>query len=249
MRQLDENIWIHDDIINRTLRLRMTIVRLTSGGLWVHSPTALSAALKEEVDRIGPVVAIVAPNNAHNRFFINWSVAYPEAGRYVSRGIPRKLPELSAYQFIGDIAQKLWGDDLEFAVMSGVPLFDECVFLHRVSQSMIVTDLVQNYRGQAYNGFAERLMRNLILKPLGWRDICLAPPLRFDFVVTDRSALTSFLDTLQEWTFNRIVVTHGDLIEEQASEIFADLCARLPDQIGSPAHEFVMRRFLQFATR
>ena len=92
-------------------------------------------------------------------------------------------------------------------------------------------------------------MRNLVLNPLGWRDICLAPPLRFDFVVTDRPALNRFLDQMREWSFGRIVVTHGDVIEEQASEIFSHLCARLPDQIGSPVHEFVMKRFIQFATR
>ena len=195
------------------------------------------------------LVAIVASNNAHNLFFTEWSEAYPAAGRYVSRGIPEKLPDLSKYQFINEVAEPLWSDDLDFAVMTGVPLFDECVFLHRASRSLIVTDLVQNYQGQAANGLAERIMRNLVLKPLGWRDICLAPPLRFEFVVEDRSALNNFLSRLQEWPFGRIVVTHGDVIEDQASEIFADLCARLPDQIGSPVHEFAMKQFIRFATR
>ncbi|MCH8257741.1 MAG: methanol oxidase, partial [Proteobacteria bacterium] len=42
MEKLSEDIWIHEDKLKlpgTNLRLRMTVVRLTSGRLWVHSHT------------------------------------------------------------------------------------------------------------------------------------------------------------------------------------------------------------------
>jgi len=249
MRQLDENLWVHDDIINNSLRLRMTIVRLCSGGLWLHSPTPISADLQSEVDRLGSISALVAPNNAHNLFLADWMRAYPQAVGYVAKGIPHKRPDLADCQLIDEAARALWSDDLDMAVMTGVPLFDECVFLHRASRSLIVTDLVQNYRPQAHSGLAEKIMRNLILKPLGWKDICIAPPLRFDFVVEDRPALESFMNGIGEWSFDRIIVTHGDLIETDAAAIYAELCARLTHLSGSGLRAFAVKQFVRFATR
>lgn len=41
---------------------RMTIVRLSSGKLFVHSPTAYSPALAERVAELGPVAHLVSPN-------------------------------------------------------------------------------------------------------------------------------------------------------------------------------------------
>ncbi|MCG7533934.1 DUF4336 domain-containing protein [Pseudoalteromonas sp. OOF1S-7] len=47
---------------------RMTIVRLPCGGLWVHSPICLTPGLREQVDALGPVTYLVAPNHLHHLF-------------------------------------------------------------------------------------------------------------------------------------------------------------------------------------
>ena len=44
------------------LGTRMTVVRLTNGGLLLHSPVLMSPALREELDAIGPVSHIVCPD-------------------------------------------------------------------------------------------------------------------------------------------------------------------------------------------
>ena len=58
---------------------RMTIVRLADGGLWVHSPTELSASLRGEVDALGRVRHLVAPNRIHYWWMEEWLAAYPGA--------------------------------------------------------------------------------------------------------------------------------------------------------------------------
>jgi hypothetical protein len=109
VQRLHDALWIHDDSHSRVPLLRMTIVRLTGGGLWLHSPTPLADEVRRSVDALGEVTAIVAPNNAHNLFVGDWVRAYPAAQGYAARGIPAKVPELANANLIADHAQRCTG--------------------------------------------------------------------------------------------------------------------------------------------
>lgn len=231
MRQIHDTLWVHEDSMKLgpvNLPLRMTIVRLNSGDLWVHSPTALSAELRDSVDGLGTVTAVLAPSNAHNLWLQGWDSAYPRATIYVAPGIPKKLPTLTDYRLIDEQAQALWSEDLQLEAMNGVPFLGERVFLHRASRSLIVTDLVQNHLGQEHTGLA-KLVAKLVLAPLGFKDICLAPPLRLKFMIKDRPAFVASIKAIQAWDFDRIIVSHGDIIEADAQGVLARLCARFND--------------------
>src|SRR5690242_14804067 len=41
---------------------RMTVVRLPGGGLFLHSPIALTPELRRELDALGPVRCVIAPS-------------------------------------------------------------------------------------------------------------------------------------------------------------------------------------------
>jgi hypothetical protein len=228
MRQLHDSLWVHEDSMKLgpvPIALRMTVARLANGGLWVHSPTALSAELKRQVDELGAVSAVLGPSNGHNLWLEEWADAYPDATLFVTPGIPKKLPKLSGFEVLDEQTAATWGDDFEASVMGGVPFFGECVFLHRASRSLIVTDVVQNFRGQEYTGFA-KVMATLVMRPIGFKDICVAPPLRFNFMIKDRPAFVAFIDAVQQWDFDRIIVTHGEIIEDDAKATFSRLCER-----------------------
>jgi len=228
MRQLHDKLWVHEDsmkLAGVNLPLRMTVVRLEGGGVWVHSPTELNAELKAAVDALGPISVILAPSNGHNLWLRAWHDAYPDANVYVSAGIPKKLPALGGYLLLDEASDPPWSADLEQQMLRGVPFFDECVFLHKASGSLIVTDLVQNHRGQVHQGFA-KVMTKLMLEPMGFKDICIAPPLRFSFVIKDRPAFVESISAVQAWNFERIIVTHGDIIEDNASDTFKRLMQR-----------------------
>jgi hypothetical protein len=47
------------------LPVRMTIIRLADGGLLLHSPTRFDFDLARELEKIGPIRYLVAPNSAH----------------------------------------------------------------------------------------------------------------------------------------------------------------------------------------
>jgi hypothetical protein len=51
------------------VKTRATFVKLADGSLWVHSPIAPTTALMSEIQRIGTVRYVIAPNKSHYLFF------------------------------------------------------------------------------------------------------------------------------------------------------------------------------------
>lgn len=228
MRKLSDALWVHEDATSlgpTRLLLRSTFVKFANGGLWVHSPTPLSPELRSEVDALGEVTCIVAPNNGHNGWLMDWCEAYPSAGRYVAQGIPKKVPRLTNYELLEPEASTPWEADLAQTVLSGAPFFDECVFFHRATKSLILTDLVQNHSPEDQTGFG-KVVFTLLLSPLGFKGICLAPPLKWGFAIKDKAAFRASIETVKQWDFERIIVTHGEIIEERPRELFENLCSR-----------------------
>lgn len=226
MQRIDDAIWVHGDsmrLMATSLGLRMTVVRLVDGGLWVHSPTALTSELLAELEQLGPVSCIVAACNGHNRWLAQWHEAFPDARLYVSSGIPKKL-NLVDYYCLDDADASPWPEDFELQFIGGVPFFNETVFLHKASASLIVSDLVQNHSGESGPG-VDGLLKKWLLQPMGFKGICLAPPIKHRIGVKDRAALTEALDTIAQWPFERIIIAHGDMIEHDSKQVFDKLCA------------------------
>jgi len=51
----------------------MTVLRLPSGALWLHSATPIDPQLRAEIDALGRVEHIVAPSAYHD----GWGDVYP----------------------------------------------------------------------------------------------------------------------------------------------------------------------------
>ncbi len=237
LRELAPELWLHESA-GTPSDITRAIVRLSTGGLWIHSPPALTDELASAVTALGKVEALVAPNNAHHEFIEDWAAAFPDAGVCVSRGVPLKRPGLSRFRMI-EAAAPDWAADLDVVALRGVPMFDEYVFLHRSSRTLIVCDLVQHYPP------ADSLPARLFLAPMGWRGICPPPPLRFDFVVQDRNALDASIETVRQWDFERIVVTHGRTIEAHARDVFETIAERIKTERGGVVDGWLMRFLLQ----
>ena len=226
MQKIDDAIWVHGDsmrLMATSLGVRMTVVRLCDGGLWLHSPTALSSELLSELEQLGPVHCIVAASNGHKRWLQQWTEAFPEARLYVSSGIAQKL-NLVDYYCLDAADASPWPQDFESQFIGGVPFFNETVFLHKPSASLIVTDLVQNHSGDNSTG-VEGLLKKWLLRPIGFRDVCLAPPIKHRIGVKDRAALSAALDTVAQWPFERIIIAHGDILEHNSKQVFETLWA------------------------
>lgn len=82
---------------NVTINTRMTVIRLSSGGLWVHAPIAPTQECLEMVRSLGEVEHIVLPTFAieHKVFFGPFARNFPNASLWVAPkqwSFPLNLP-------------------------------------------------------------------------------------------------------------------------------------------------------------
>lgn len=97
LKTIDEGIWIVDgEIVEMNFKItqvpfstRMTVVRLGNNDLWIHSPIHLTPQLRSEIDELGHVKHIVAPNKLHYVYMEEWSQAYPDAKLWATKGLEK----------------------------------------------------------------------------------------------------------------------------------------------------------------
>ena len=94
MEKLAHEIWVFDgepvQFLGLPFSTRMTVVRLSSGELWVHSPIRLSEEIIEQIEHIGHVKFLIAPNHLHHLFLPEWMEAYPGAAVFGTNEVIKK---------------------------------------------------------------------------------------------------------------------------------------------------------------
>ncbi|MGJ4932326.1 SDR family oxidoreductase [Bradyrhizobium sp. HKCCYLS2038] len=151
LRAVADNVWIVDagriSAAGLPLPVRMTVIRLSSGDLLLHSPTRYSLALREQLEQLGPIKYLLAPNVAHWMFLPDWQAALPEARLYAAPGIADRQQvrrsRLRIDRELTDVAPDEWSDDLQLVLLAA-PLFTEVELFHKPSRTLVLTDLVQN---------------------------------------------------------------------------------------------------------
>lgn len=195
---------------------RMAIARLGDGSAWVWSPIALTQELADEVDAVGPVRYIVAPNKLHHLFLRQWADRWPEAQRFAPPGLARKKKDLVFQGELGDVPAPAWAADIDQAVFRGSFAMAEVAFFHRVSRTAIVGDLIQRFSEADVSGWKRALLKfgGLLGEqggtPRDWR----ASFLRHG---PARAALRKVLG----WNAERLLIAHGMCAQEGATRIIA----------------------------
>ncbi len=210
LRAIAKDLWVIDHPLRvggLALGTRTTVVRLTGGVIWVHSPGPLEPALTAEISALGPVQALAAPNAMHHLYLTQNVQAFPQAMVYVSSALPAKLKGGLPYEILSDEPPSLWRDDLAQHLVGGMPKLQEVVFLHHASRTLILTDLAFHIR-HSDSWFTRLFMR------LNGAYGHFGPSRIFRTLVKDRAALRASLNRMQQWNFDRITVTHGEVLEQ-----------------------------------
>ena len=69
LRALAPDLWVTERplrFLGIKMETRMTVARLPGGALWIHSPVPLAPELRKELDALGSVRFVVAPNRFHH---------------------------------------------------------------------------------------------------------------------------------------------------------------------------------------
>ncbi len=210
-----DGVWIVDSVLGPGLPVRMTVIRLESGDLLLHSPTRYSAALQTAIEALGPIRYLVAPNTVHWVFVRAWRNALPGAEVFGAPGLRErrqvKRAGLVIDHDLGDTPPPAWADDIEQVVVRGRFGFSEVAFLHRPSRTALFTDLVQNFESQKLPW---------LLRPLGRALGNVAPtgraPAHLRALVGHRSRDAA--RRIVAWAPALVLVTHGHPFETDAAE-------------------------------
>ncbi|WNG50885.1 DUF4336 domain-containing protein [Archangium minus] len=214
LRPLSEDLFIKDvpfRVSGFDLGARMTVIRLSEGGLWLHSPVKLDAETRSAVDALGPVRFLVAPNVMHHLWLGDWAAAYPSAKVLAPAGLRKKRPDLRIDVELSDVMDVGQSPDIELLLAHGIPKFEEFVFLHRPSRTLLLTDVAFNIHESS-----SWLTRNY-LKLCGAYGR-LAPTWVLKFMVKDKAALRAWRDRVLSWDFDRVVPCHGRVLESGGRE-------------------------------
>lgn len=207
--ELGENLWVVDRpqrFYGLEVGTRMTVIRLGGGSLLLHSPVSLDAELRRELDALGPVRFVVAPNRVHHLHAGEVAEAYPESRLWIGPGLERKRPDLVHVGVLDDQAPDEWKDEVDQVFFRGRPYENEVVFFHRASRTLILCDLAFNFGPRS--PLPTRLLMRLLRSYGRFGPSTLDP-----WLIRDRRAARQSLEKILAWDFDRVVVAHGDVLE------------------------------------
>jgi len=217
LKQLDSNLWVesaHLSLLGIHLGTRMTIIRLPDGGLWVHSPIALTEETRSELDALGPVSHIVCPNVYHHMQAGPMKAAYPNALLHGPEALARKRSDLRFDAFLSDDPHPSWQGAFQPVTIQGSWLY-ETVFVHASSNSIVSADLVENFTQCDHWPTRTYLKLAGLYQQPGWS--------RFlRILYRDRSAARASINHLLTHDFSRILLAHGDIVSAHGKQVLED---------------------------
>lgn len=210
LKQLDENLWIYDEAASHLgfeFGARMTIIKLGSGELLLHSPLEISPQLKTEIDALGPVRFVVSPFRFHYLALEDCARVYPDAKYFAPPGLDtKKVPSVNFSARLKDTPPDEWKNDLDQLIIKGNALNNEVVFFHATSKTLICADLCFNIPDD------RGALTSLIAKGLGVHEH-FAPSLNFKIAVRNKTLVRQSIRKILQWDFERVIISHGDIIE------------------------------------
>lgn len=192
---------------------RMTVIRLSDGTLWVHSPIAPTPDIQTSLRSLGKVAHIVCPNTFHHVHAKAFHETYSSAAVYGVPGLEEKLAPLPVMNLYDPGTSDIsWANDILIVPLYGVPKVNEVVFYHTASKTVIVTDMI-------FNTHHKTGWTKLFLMLAGAHNKCGIDTV-YRMMIKDKQQFLASVAPLLDVEVDRIVMSHGDVITQNATHIF-----------------------------
>ena len=196
----------------------LTIIRLLGNRIMLISPIKLESQTKQEINNLGTVTYIIAPNLFHYLYLQECKNIYPQAKLLAAPGLKTKQPSLKIEQvfFQDEIDFK---SELKYILFTGFQVLsipkaatlNEVVFFHRESKTLILTDTVFNF-DRSFPWVSQ-----LAAKVIGSYNT-LRPSLLEKLVIKDKAKVKASVETILNWDFQRVIMAHGSIVENNAKQ-------------------------------
>ncbi|NBD17639.1 MAG: DUF4336 domain-containing protein [Cyanobacteria bacterium] len=221
LREIDQDIWVAEQPLQYfglSVGTRMTVIRLENRELVVISPIQVDNTIIRQLQEIGTVKHIIAPNLHHYLFAENFKMLYPDAIFWAVSGLKSKKPNLPIDKIIKDDLEQLWnGIEYQFIegfrtiTFRGFDPLQECVFFHPSSRTLILTDLAF-YFDETFP-FLTRLTSQILG---GYKQ--LSPSVLERIATTEIEKFKNSIKKILNWDFERVIIAHGSIINENGKE-------------------------------
>ena len=219
LKQIDRYLWVAEQplkFLGLEVGTKMTVIKLSNGSLVVISPIEIDSEIQQQLDSMGTVRYIIAPNLFHYLYLAQVQQIYPQAQTIAPPGLAAKQPDLKIDRvFTQDPIE--FDSELEFVRFEGfrvfmppqVKIINEIVFYHPASKTLIITDSAFNFD----RSFP--LTTQLAAKVLGSYQE-LKPYLLDKIASHDKQKLKQSIDKILAWDFQRVIMAHGTIVEHEA---------------------------------
>lgn len=181
----------------------VTLIKLTSGQVVVHSMAPFSVADVAEIKAAGPTGWLLEAILFHDTYARKGKDAFPEVPFLGPPGFEKVVG--FPVQTLSP-APEAWAGELEVFSLAGAPGLEEQVILHVPSRTLIVADLIFNFNPDetGWDRFFHRHIAGFRRYP-GMSRI-------FKLFIKDREAFRRSLEPVLAADFDRVIVGHGAVI-------------------------------------
>jgi len=212
IKKHNSGLWTVDhgfQVMGIPLTTRMTLARISDNQWAVISPVPLTDADLQQIDAHAKVCYIIAPNNFHHLFIKKAQAYWPDAELFVPTALLKKRPDLSSATLINAQQSYPWSEALVPLRIDGSKLIEEFVFWHPESSTLVATDLCFNMIDPPN---LRLKLFNMLMGTLG--GLKMSRMMKVSF--RDRQAMQHSVEQLLQWPFNRLIVAHGEIVEQDA---------------------------------
>ncbi len=222
LTEIDKNIWCIEQpltFFQLEFGTRMTVIRLESGRLLIHSPIKISKTLAKEIETLGEVAYIVSPNKLHHLYLEDAAAYWPKALIFASPGLTSKRKDINFAAELEAGEDYPWSPEVRHTVFAGSAVMEEVVFYHCKSRSLIVADLLMNFNERSSWGI------RIVTRIVGMFGKPTMPP-DWRFSVFNKQKATAVCHQIFEWNWQRIIVAHGEIITDEPRKKFKSALSR-----------------------
>jgi energy-converting hydrogenase Eha subunit F len=148
----------------------------------------------------------------------DWSRAYPDAKLYASPRLASKRKDLTFYKTLStDTPEPEWSGQIDQCIFgSGNGWFDEIVFFHRASRTVVFTDMIMD--------FNEAIFSSISRVTTQWNQMYRHTPRGAQLAhIFDRASLRDSLKTVRAWEPEYAIVAHSPWLCVEGKKQVVDL--------------------------
>lgn len=225
----DDLVRIGDDILTvvgeirmplMTLPRRMTIVRLRDGRLVIFSAIALDEDEMRRIEAFGRPAFLIVPNDHHRLDAKIWKQRYPSLTVVAPAGAREKVAEAVPV----DAAEADFDDPrVAFVIVPGTDEREGALAVRDGDGlTLVLNDIVGNIRDE--HGVGGWLLRRM---GFAGDEPHVPGPVKFNMVESKAALRSQLLRWAGDPALRRIIVSHGDTIDDNPAGALRDLAAAL----------------------